>query len=66
MLTNEPTDHYIETSLLIPVSFHAFHPHPVQRYKEEFLARPVTFSSSNFGRIKGLVGREDEEGLVEN
>ena len=42
------------------------HPHPVQDYKEEFLARRVTFSSSNFGRIKGLVGREDEEGLVEN
>ena len=41
-------------------------PHPVQHYKEEFLARRVTFSSSNFGRIKGLVGREDEEGLVEN
>ena len=58
-----------QPSILLKIPFWYLLPsllHPVQHYEEEFLARRVTFSSSNFGRIKGLVGREDEEGLVEN
>ena len=62
MLTNEPTDHYIETSLFVKTRFLLV---PIQF--KNVLHVPSPFLRPILGESRiWSGGREDEEGLVEN